>query len=243
MNLLEEIQNYRGILIEGAVKKAHLTPIELAKKYPSIFLCTKRYPKAVKISKEQDPDCYGYWGDISHAKNPQLELEKLVVYRTITDNGPDVAYERIGKILPALRKAVNGDILAAYEKNKLYDGLAKIGIFGRKSDKLRAYGDRYYESISFSKEFLKHTLKESLANEAWEEPLDGGLPELLKFVNGKLYHIDASSDMGIEFINTLQTIRLTLEKEIAQQPIDRDPGGWKQEAARQFDDENSREAW
>jgi hypothetical protein len=94
-----------------------------------------KYPKCLPLLKE-----YGS----RLAKNPRLDLEKAVVYKTLTDNGPDVSWELLGRLLPRVRKAVGGDILAAFQSNTLYTALDKLGMFGPSSDKLRYEGDKYY---------------------------------------------------------------------------------------------------
>ena len=68
------------------------------------------------------------------------------MYEVLTTNGPDVAWDRLGRVVPTVRKAVGGDILAAYEKSRsnIYKALDKMGMFGTKSDSLRHEGDRYY---------------------------------------------------------------------------------------------------
>jgi hypothetical protein len=103
----------------------------------------KKYPKSVALAKKADPDGYGEWTYILAQRNPQLALEKYVVYTVFTQVGPDVAYEKLGRILPKVRKAAGGDILAAYEKNKLRDIIEEM-YEGPASDKLRNPGDKYF---------------------------------------------------------------------------------------------------
>jgi predicted Zn-ribbon and HTH transcriptional regulator len=106
----------------------------------------QRYPRSIGLAKSSDPGDYGSYSDLQRQRNPRLQLEKKIVYEVLTTNGPDVAWDRLGRVVPTVRKAVGGDILAAYEKSRsnIYKALDKMGMFGTKSDSLRHEGDRYY---------------------------------------------------------------------------------------------------
>ena len=107
----------------------------------------QKYPKCIRLSKTVDSDNYGSYSDLLEQKNPRLQMEKLVTYQTLTNNGPDVSWELLGRIIPTLRRALSGDILAAFEsggRGAVYRALDKMGMFGSKSDKLRHDGDKYW---------------------------------------------------------------------------------------------------
>jgi hypothetical protein len=106
----------------------------------------QKYPRSIGLAKSSDPGDYGSYSDLQRQRNPRLQLEKKIVYEVLTTNGPDVAWDRLGRVVPTVRKAVGGDILAAYEKSRsnIYKALDKMGMFGTKSDSLRHEGDRYY---------------------------------------------------------------------------------------------------
>ncbi len=110
-----------------------------------VKLLERKYPKSVAAAQEKDSDEYGWWGDVVKSSNPTRELEKVVVYETLTKFGPDVQYETLGRHMPKIRRACKGDILAAFEHNKLEGVLDDMGYFGPKSDQMRP-GDEYYAS-------------------------------------------------------------------------------------------------
>lgn len=67
--------------------------------------------------------------------------DKEFVYDVLTSNGPDVNMwsQAFGRLVGRAKKAgVIGN------RKACYDWLDRLGYFGRKSDSLRADGDKYY---------------------------------------------------------------------------------------------------
>lgn len=111
----------------------------------SLSTVITRYPRIVSVSKEQEPGHYGTWDSVVTSRNPELELEKLAVYKTMAANGPDVSYVRVGKLLTKVRRAAGRKgILAAFEADELADVLDGLGLFGRQGDEARTESDRYF---------------------------------------------------------------------------------------------------
>lgn len=116
---------------------------ELKKAHPSLY-------KIMRESSMDDPEQYNsaeyYMNEVPVAKR-RLHAEKVVVYHTLSHNGPDLPFERVGKVLPKIRKLVKGgDILKAFESDygAFIDVVDKAGLLGPASDKLRDDGDKYY---------------------------------------------------------------------------------------------------
>lgn len=68
--------------------------------------------------------------------------DRRLVYKVLTDNGPDVDMwsAKFGRLVGQAVKA--GAVARGYDA--VYEFLEKQGLFGPKSDKLRASDDRYY---------------------------------------------------------------------------------------------------
>jgi hypothetical protein len=104
----------------------------------------KAYPELVSMVKKEDPNSMFHWSYLQrYAKDPVKEMEKYVVYKTLTAEGPDYPAQKIGRHLPKIRRAVGGSILDAYLNGTLVDALDELGWFGPKSDTLRGE-DRFY---------------------------------------------------------------------------------------------------
>ena len=103
----------------------------------------KKYPKLSKALHEQTSDSMCSWSELAKARNKEMHLAKCAVYFTMAANGPDIPFQRVGKIVSKLkRKGVN--ILGSYEKDQLYKALAQLGYFGKAADELRDPADKYY---------------------------------------------------------------------------------------------------
>jgi hypothetical protein len=74
----------------------------------------------------------------------QREKERLKVYDVLTTFGPDVDGQRVGRILPRVRKELakyNLTILGA-TVGQIDSALDEIGMYGRAGDSLRT--DKYF---------------------------------------------------------------------------------------------------
>lgn len=106
--------------------------------------------KAVKRIRAQRLKARRYY--LTQIKTGQLKLERTRVYNCLANYGPDVDIQRVGRILPKVRKELaklrNSIRLRITIMNataaQLYDALCALGYFGPKSDHLRSSADRYY---------------------------------------------------------------------------------------------------
>jgi hypothetical protein len=116
-----------------------------------------KYPKLHKYLKQQNRearantgDPAGEYGTLAHLESVspskrRTHAEASAVYHTLTNNGPDISWDRMMPKLRHVRK--HGDILKAYESGKLVDNLEKAGLLGRSSDSMRHEGDKYYSAL------------------------------------------------------------------------------------------------
>ena len=107
------------------------------------------YPKAEKridLSEEGSVYSLSHLSRLTPAKMEQY-LDAMVVHGTLDEMGPDIDYNVVLRKLPLIRKSLAGvSILDAHETNRksLLSAMEAAGLFGRKSDQLRAPADRFY---------------------------------------------------------------------------------------------------
>lgn len=145
---MRTVERLRLLVRQELVAEARRAPARKARRtstHRSLTTVITRYPRIVALSKEQEPGHYGTWDSVVTSRNPELELEKLAVYRTMADSGPDVSYVRVGKLLPRIRRAAGRKgILAAFESNGLSDVLDGLGLLDARDAEARTGSDTYF---------------------------------------------------------------------------------------------------
>lgn len=113
---------------------------------------SKTYAHLLARSREAElntGDPAGEYGTLHSLKQEspskfQGALEHALVHHSATSMGPDMAYNKTGRLTAQVRKAVpNGDVVGAFEKGTLDSHVEPLAL-GRKSDRYREAGDRYY---------------------------------------------------------------------------------------------------
>jgi len=99
---------------------------------------------------ENTGDAAGEYGTLHYISElppsqRQAGIDKALVYKTITDMGPDISWERMAPMMRKVRTALGGmSVVDAWKKNKLGNILDRAGAFGPSSDTMRHSGDKYY---------------------------------------------------------------------------------------------------
>jgi len=124
-------------------------PPKLSKKEQGLLELETDCPKIVEMSKRRSADQLFNWESVRKSNTPTVVLEKLAVYLTVTDNGPDCDATKLGRKLRQIRKYCGtpgrpGDILDAYEWDELLAAVKLAGLLGRRGDDLRDDGDKYW---------------------------------------------------------------------------------------------------
>lgn len=149
------MKNLRAILAdEGLVKRAAISAAKQLRNEADLSKMQSKYPKLTAYLKKWElnsirdngiPD--GYMMSrayvVKNSANLVRELERVVVYQIMSENGPDLDPSRLGRMLTKIRRQA-GDILQAFEDGTLYSILDGLGLFGRSSDKLRADADKFW---------------------------------------------------------------------------------------------------
>jgi hypothetical protein len=139
------MKNVRRILEQVLEDPRKLWKAQLKKSDPKLHAYLAA---ASREAYENTGEAAGEYGTLSDVANlpPSkrvAQIEKKLIYDTVTNNGPDISWERMGSLVAKVRR-ICPDVIGAWKKGKLIQAIEKAGGFGSQSDRFRHDGDKYY---------------------------------------------------------------------------------------------------
>lgn len=114
-----------------------------------------KYPRAMALADAATGGTFYSPDYLGTARDPRETLARGVLYTVLADNGPDISYERLGRVTNAIRRKHPGiDLLQTYEDegdegilHLLVEAgyVADVGDHTPKTDTLRSDADKYWD--------------------------------------------------------------------------------------------------
>ena len=112
-------------------------------KYPKVYAHLVARSREAELNTGDPAGEYGTWASIQALapSKQEREIEHALVHSVAVSLGPDMAYNRTGRLVHKVREACHTSILSAFESGKL-TRIVEPFVSGPASDRWRE--DRYY---------------------------------------------------------------------------------------------------